>query len=531
MKNKFLKYHTFLLCLFSGMIYALGFPIKTGLSFALAPLFSFFLFNWSIDLMDSMKKKFIGAALFSMGVFFAGFYWIPETIKEFGNIGFPFNYIMGLAASIFLYPHMYFFVWIKKYFRHPVVLAFIYVALEIIIPTQFPAHLGHGILSLAPTIQLIFAQWGGAYFYSFFIAIYTFLFLDYVREKKTNKTALSFIILVLCLHIPFSFMKNESADMKELNVRLVQPNIGNFLKLDSERGGKNSIRSVFDSYYELSTHNAPEKLDLIVWPETAYPLSFYSEQKLNRAESLGALFSEITNKTNAQIYFGGYDSSLDSAKHGEANYQSDYNTAYFTNRKAELVELYHKIKLIPFGEGLPFGPLNPYLSKYLTNISYFSQGDRYTSFKTDNDLNFAPSICYEILFTGFIREMLNNQKNEAQFMINLTNDSWYGDTSEPQQHLFLSKWRALEFNLPVIRATNTGISLIMYPDGSESDRLKVNEKNYLDVSMKLNEKRAPTLYQKMGYSFIGAIFLLLMLIELIFKGKSLFQDIMQTNKA
>lgn len=526
MKNKLLKYHTFLLCLFSGMIYALGFPIKTGLAFAIAPLLSFFLFNWSVDLMDSMKKKLIGAGLFSVGVFLAGFYWIPETIREFGNIGFPFNYLMGMVASLFLYPHMYAFVWFKKYCKHPIVLALIYVALEIMIPTQFPAHLGHGLLSLAPTIQLIFAQWGGAYFYSFFVAVYTFLFVDYIREKKLNKTALAFVIVVLCLHIPFSLLNSSDKEMKTIKVRLVQPNIGNFLKLDSERGQSGSIRSVLDSYFALSTYKAPADLDLIVWPETAYPLSFNSKEQLN--STLPYIFSEISRKTNAQIYFGGYDSSLGDLV---SSYQSDFNTAFFTNRNAELVDLYHKMKLIPFGEGLPFGPLNPFLSKYLTNISYFSQGDRYTSFKMDNGLTFAPSICYEILFTDFIRDMLNNQTTEALFMINLTNDSWYGDTSEPQQHLFLSKWRALEFNLPIIRATNTGISLIMYPDGTESERLKVNEKKFLDVEMKVDQNRAPTLYQKMGYGFIGAVFLLLMLIELIFKGKSLFQDIMKTNKA
>jgi hypothetical protein len=75
-------------------------------------------------------------------------------------------------------------------------------------------------------------------------------------------------------------------------VRLVQPNIGNFLKLDSERGKSGSIRSVLDSYFALSTYKAPLDLDLIVWPETAYPLSFNSKEQLN--STLPYIFSEIS---------------------------------------------------------------------------------------------------------------------------------------------------------------------------------------------------------------------------------------------
>jgi apolipoprotein N-acyltransferase len=188
------------------------------------------------------------------------------------------------------------------------------------------------------------------------------------------------------------------------------------------------------------------------------------------------------------------------------------------------------MRLIPFGEGLPFGPLNPYLSGIITNISYFAEGDTYTGFKTDNQLSFVSVICYEVLFPTFVADMLNNQKEEAQFMINLTNDSWYGNTAEPYQHLFLSKWRALEFNLPLIRSTNTGITTVVFPDGSESKRLLIGEKTYLDVDLEI-APRTPTLFQIFGIWSFLTIALVLLLIELAFKRKTFFQEIMKTDKA
>ena len=81
--------------------------------------------------------------------------------------------------------------------------------------------------------------------------------------------------------------------------------------------------------------------------------------------------------------------------------------------------------------------------------------------------------------------------------MNHTNDSWYGNTAEPYQHLFLSKWRAVEFQLPIVRSTNTGVTSVIFPDGSESKRLGIGEKNILDVCVPLGSGQA-TFYQIWG---------------------------------
>lgn len=522
------KYHTLLISFLGGVFYALGFPMKNGASFFLGSILGFILLNWAIDKKESLKMKFVTSLFYSFGFYLMGFYWIPETIKEFGGLVFPFNYILGLIFSVIVIPQVYVFVFVKKYFKHSLILAASYVLLETIIPQQFPAHLGHPFLSLTPFVKLVFAPIAGGAFYSFFVALTSLTLLDYFQTKKMSRLNFSFIILVIAIHLPF-MGETKREITQSLNVRMIQPNIGNFLKISSEKGSANSIEAVLKDYHDLST--APtqkEKLDLIVWPETAYPLSFYTDNLFqNDSADIHSLFKVIAKKTDAELFFGGYDSSLHS---GTSSYTSDYNSAFHVGSDAKLKNVYHKMKLIPFGEGLPFGPLNQYLSTVITNISYFSEGDTYTSFNTKNNVPFAASICYEILFPDFIKNMLNHQKTEAQFMINLTNDSWYGDTAEPRQHLFLSKWRPLEFNLPIIRSTNTGITTIMYPDGSESNRLEVGEKNYIDLKMDL-ETRTKTIYQSYGYFTLIAIVFALLLIELIFKRKAFFKEIMQTNKA
>ena len=173
--------------------------------------------------------------------------------------------------------------------------------------------------------------------------------------------------------------------------------------------------------------------------------------------------------------------------------------------------VYRKMRLIPFGETLPFGPLNPLLGSVIKNISYFKSGDNYQLFTTRKNSRFISVICYEILFSSFVREYLNHVNTPPHFLMNLTNDSWYGDTNEPLQHLFLAKWRALEFDLPIVRSTNSGISAILYPDGTESEHLSYGVKAVLDTELKLKERK-PTLYERFGLWITLGVWLILSLI-------------------
>jgi apolipoprotein N-acyltransferase len=267
------------------------------------------------------------------------------------------------------------------------------------------------------------------------------------------------------------------------------------LKLDSESGKKHSVSSVVKRHFDLSVREPKEGIDLIIWPETSYPLLLSAEKMRKDKRFIPSAIKNVIRETGADVFFGGYDRAKGKT---QGTFKSEYNSAFLISSSGEFVNSYHKHKLIPFGEGLPFGPLNQFLSRYINNISFFAKGDTFPLFETKNDSSFISAICYEILFSSFIRNYLNGLNKQPQFLINLTNDSWYGDTLEPYQHLFLSHWRAIEFDIPIIRMTNTGISSILYPDGREDKRTNLFKKVSKDYTFIYKSKRVPTFFQKWG---------------------------------
>jgi apolipoprotein N-acyltransferase len=187
--------------------------------------------------------------------------------------------------------------------------------------------------------------------------------------------------------------------------------------------------------------------------------------------------------------------------------ESVFNASVLMNG-TKIKSSYHKNILIPFGETLPFGPFNRQIVSVVPAVSLFARGEGTPLMETKDKHRFVTPICYEILESNYMRTLLN-QHGGNNFIVNHTNDSWYGDTAEPWQHLFLSKWRALEFQLPIVRSTNTGVSSVIFPDGSESRQLGVGEKNLLDVVVPLGNGEA-TFYQTWG------VWPLLIIVALLF---------------
>lgn len=246
------------------------------------------------------------------------------------------------------------------------------------------------------------------------------------------------------------------------------------------------------------------------------------------------MFRRIIDKHQSEMYIGAYDiGKLDKSANGIKNV---YNSAIHFSREGKYLNVYHKHLLIPFGESLPFGELNQTIKEYIPGISFFSQGYTYPVFESDNQISFIGAICYEMLSSNYIREYLNDANTQGKFpriMINLTNDSWYGKTAEPYQHLFLAKWRAVENQIPFIRATNSGISSVIDIDGKESQRLMLGEKEVLDLSLFLPE-RTPTIFQRFGFLAFSCLFILTFFLDVIlrktlFSRKPFLQEIVKPN--
>lgn len=520
-----------------GLLYAVGFPMGEFRGIPFAPIIGLVLFFLPLHLpyngdtdedKSQLKVELLALLFFSIGYCLLGYYWIPHTLKEFGNIPFPFNNAMGLIFSLIIAPQYLLFILSKRFIvnlnlkshnffqgrtnRH-LVYAFFLTLLEYYTPQQFPAHLGHTWLTLAPYVGL--APIVGAPFFSFMGFWIVLAIIDGIKNQLWDKFAFGFAIIFLIVNISIPLEYSPSSTANTTRLRLVQANIGNFMKVQSEKGAFSYMQEVYDTYKKLSTKQTDKPIDLIVWAETAYPNLLTSELMKTYPGSAPGIFKEIINEMNSELFIGGYDRNT---KAKTRNFQSEYNTTFHFGTDSALKNVYHKIKLIPFGEGLPFGPLNEPLSKIITNVSYFASGENFTQFKTKNDVPFITHICYEILFSWFTRDYLNASKIQPEFLINLTNDSWYGDTSEPYQHLYLAHWRALEFNIPIVRMTNTGVTSVLYPDGSESKRTKIGVEEVLDIDLK-TMPREKTIFQQFGFYMTSLLWLIISLISFVYSRK------------
>lgn len=508
-------------CFLAGLLYSLGFPSYIGESLLITPILGMSIL-WIVWFQDTtIKQKFLASIFFTLSFTLSSFYWIAQTLSEFGELPLWIGILLNALFAFIMIPWMwlvligfYFLnkkkVDYKKYLSHPFfipLMALFVTFLEYFIPQQFPTHIAGPWISLSEKLTL--AEIGGLPLYSFMSYLLVFTFVQKFTSKKFSYLPISMVFVFIISH---AFVKKDILEsVNPIKVRLVQANISNYLKVSSESGEYASVSEVIGRYESLSLdkNEMSKDIDLIIWPETAYPYSLRSYKTYPEDKTfVPNLFKNIMQDQKAELYIGGYDEKENSF----ALYESEYNSGFLMS-DGEIKNVYHKHILIPFGETLPLGPLTKLASGLFSNIAFFAQGDNFPLLELKNKMKFIGAICYEILKPEFIREYLNEVKERPNFLINITNDSWYGKTVEPHQHLFLSRWRAVEFRLPIIRSTNTGISAIINEDGVVTHKLGVFQTGNLDAIFNAGI-RAKTTFEKYGFMVILPLFFLLFLFEL-----------------
>ena len=145
-------------------------------------------------------------------------------------------------------------------------------------------------------------------------------------------------------------------------------------------------------------------------------------------------------------------------------------------------------------------------------IDGFSSGSGLKLIKNLGLPTFLPLICYEALFSN---EILGQVK-EARWIINITNDAWFGNGGGPKQHLNIARMRALENNIPLIRVSNNGISAKIAKNGKIEKYIALNKKDFLDVELSLNTTGTNTFYTTIGKNFSSFFHLILLLLPLLY---------------
>jgi len=424
---------------------------------------------------SSFKVSYIGFLIFNV----ITIYWVGGWSKETD----PFMMIGGAALILghplfFTVPFLV-YKFIKNNIGNYSLILFpiIYVAFEHLHSvTQFAfPWLTIGYSQSYNLREIQFAEYTGTLGVSLHILIVNVLvFLILVRILSHQKVKVrSLIILLSCTAITwlgpvlYGGLKISNAKLPPLNykVAVIQPNIDPYAKWIG-----NPLQ-ILNEYEDQTRSIAYKQPSLIVWPETAIPFyillptySYYQSQLRSFIDS--ANVSLLTGLPLAK-YYKVNAMHRPSSHYDEISqrYYDAYNGAALFEPGQVVSQTYGKIILVPFAERIPYADRFPFLIKPLewgVGISNWAVGTDTTVFKTKSNVRFSVVICYESIFGDYVREFV---KKGAEFLVVITNDGWYGNTSGPYQHAAYAIFRAVENRRAIVRSANTGISELIDPYG------------------------------------------------------------------
>ena len=282
----------------------------------------------------------------------------------------------------------------------------------------------------------------------------------------------------------------------KLKVSLIQGNIP-----QNEKWDEFYATAILRKYEKLTRQAAKQKPDLIVWPESSAPSNLKTDKILKKR------IKNLAVQTRSYLIVGGNDDRLDTE--GVVT-----NSAFLISPEGKLVGQYDKIHLVPFGEYVPLRKWIPLVANFTLGEIDFTPGGEYKIFGI-KESKFSVIICFEDILQQHVRQFV---KAGAQLMVNMTNDAWYGRSKAAEEHLNLARFTALANGVPMLRATNTGISAFISPYGEVLKELECDGENleidgFIDLEMPF--KSVETFYKKYGdvFSlFCGAVVLLFLII-------------------
>ncbi|MEO3384833.1 apolipoprotein N-acyltransferase [Mesorhizobium sp. CAU 1741] len=293
-----------------------------------------------------------------------------------------------------------------------------------------------------------------------------------LAARRGRIFGLSLAALLMMLHAGFGYYRLSTAQTASeeplLHVRLVQPSIVQSSKWDAQMRD-----SIFSTYLDMSRRPQPAGSpppDLIVWPETAVP--FILSERPDALVALGELVED-----GQTLMVGAVRMERGSADRS-ARY---YNSVTAINDGGETYDAIDKIRLVPFGEYLPLSGLLSRLgmSRLVESVADFSAGSQRRPITTAGGVTALPFICYEIIFPG----IAGHGGEDADLILNITNDAWFGDTPGPYQHFRQAQIRAVEAGRPLVRSANNGISGVVDAYGRTIDAFGMDAIGVLDIAV------------------------------------------------
>jgi apolipoprotein N-acyltransferase len=302
------------------------------------------------------------------------------------------------------------------------------------------------------------------------------------------------VLAALAVYGTLRLARTPTAFVPGVQLRIMQPNLQQDEKFDYTAKDQ-----VMKHYLDLSrrvTGAAPRGLaDVthLIWPESAFP--FYLQREPDALAQIGALLPERT------VLITGAD-RVEEPRPGKT--PGIYNSIMVLDHNGRVTAVYDKVHLVPFGEYLPFqGVLERIGFVQLTKVEGgYLAGESRRSMAVPRAAPFVPLLCYEIIFPA---ELMPRGERPG-WLLNLTNDGWFGISTGPYQHLEQARLRAIETGLPLVRAANTGVSAVIDPLGRTIESLPLGAEGVLDSP--LPQPVAQPLYARTGDLPVGLLLVL-----------------------
>ncbi len=461
--KKIKPYLPFLVAILAGALLTYAFaPYDVGIFGIISPA----ILLWCLTKQSPKKALLIGWC-YGIGMFGMGVSWVYHSIHVYGNTA-PWlaSIITGLFILIMgVYPAIMSWV-LNKYFnkhemvRTLVIFPALWVVFEIArgwILTGFPwLYIGYSqmfsqLRSFAPIGGVFAVSWVAVLVGSLLYCIVMYYYENKDNAKLRNQL---FVTLVAVWVAAFGVKQIKGTEQSDqlLTVSLLQGNIPQLMRWDP-----NHVANIVQTYRGL-TDKVLSTSQIIVWPEGAIPIplplsqNFFKEMGAIASQNQTAIISGVPSQLPDQTHY--YNSLIAVGATGLNNNGCDNYTAPGCS--------YEKIHLVPFGEYVPFESVLRGVINFLNiPMSSFVEGDSKQSPLIVQGFRFAPAICYEIAYPFYVQDIAK----DADFILTVSNDTWFGKTIGPLQHLQIAQFRAIETGKFVLRGTNSGYTAIIAPHG------------------------------------------------------------------
>lgn len=456
---------------------------------------------WLVDEALTWRRALLLGWLFGFGHFIVGLHWVTEAFavdsQRFGALSIPA--LLLLSAYLAIFPALAGVA--AKLFgtRGPgriLVFAAAWSAAEWLrgtLFTGFPwnlvAYVWMPYIAPLQTASVL-----GAYGLGFVTVVLAGLpRLTVLSNDHTLAGVWPVVALLSGMAILWGFgtLRLDNAvdgEVANVRLRLVQASIPQKDKWDPGLS-----KHIIDRYRQLSVVPATTPATHVVWPESALPFVVSRD-----SDSLGSVVSGVLPQGG--VLLTGADRLTDTVD-GRAL----HNSLVAIDENGTVVAAYDKVHLVPFGEYIPLREVVP-LPNLTAGTVDFVAGPAQSVLSVPGLPPVVPLICYEAIFPSAIGE-----SSRATWLLNVTNDAWFGTSAGPYQHFEIARMRAVEAGVPLVRAANSGISAVVDGYGRVRASLKLNEVGVLDTGLPLAIP-GRTLYARLGDAPLGVSVLCILLV-------------------